>query len=217
MLGSQGRTAGQGPWSRPAPSPGPSLQHWACRGVGCQSPPRPREPGWAAGSWRDGPAPHQPRCGHLLPQPPCLPLSRCLPHGSAPPALNHEQISHSQQEARRTRGGDTAFKAISTELARQMEMAAWDRMAGPPLPSSLYPPGRRLRPVCVLRIRQACAVSGLGIWFCLCSQGESSFSPTWCGLETFCLEGSREARPGLQVLDRPGCEFRPRPSLWARD
>lgn len=50
----------------------------------------------------------------LPPSVPCVSLT-----GQCPRAVNHEQIGHSQQEARRTQGGDTAIKAISTELARQ--------------------------------------------------------------------------------------------------
>lgn len=50
----------------------------------------------------------------LPPPVPCVSLT-----GQRPRVLNHGQIGHSQWEARRTEGGDTAIKAISIELARQ--------------------------------------------------------------------------------------------------
>lgn len=50
----------------------------------------------------------------LPPSVPCVSLT-----GQCPGVINHEQISHSQREARRTQGGDTAIKATSTNLARQ--------------------------------------------------------------------------------------------------
>ena len=39
--------------------------------------------------------------------------------GQRPRVVNHGQIGHSQREARRTEGGDTAMRAINTEPARQ--------------------------------------------------------------------------------------------------
>lgn len=50
----------------------------------------------------------------LPPSVPCVSLT-----GQCSGVVNHEQIGHSQREAKGTQGGDTAIKAISTELARQ--------------------------------------------------------------------------------------------------
>lgn len=42
--------------------------------------------------------------------------------GQRPRALNHEQIGCSQQEGKRTEGGDMASEAISSVLARQTRL-----------------------------------------------------------------------------------------------
>lgn len=87
------------------------------------------------------PGPREPAGQHVLGETPTHPCDRTCTHAhtssvtsALPPtvlcvsltgqcsrAVNHEPIGHSQQEARRTQGGDTAIKAISTELARQMK------------------------------------------------------------------------------------------------
>ena len=65
----------------------------------------------------------------LPPSVPCVSLT-----GQRPGAVNHEPIGHSQREARRTRGGDAAIKAISTELARQTKAQLGGRGWARPLP-----------------------------------------------------------------------------------
>lgn len=42
--------------------------------------------------------------------------------GQRPSALNHEQIDYSQQEGKRTEGGDVASEAISSALTRRTRL-----------------------------------------------------------------------------------------------
>lgn len=75
--------------------------------------------------------PHTSACTHahpsgvtaaLPPSVPCVSLT-----GQCSGVVNHEQIGHSQREAKGTEGGDAAIKAISTELARQTKAQLIER------------------------------------------------------------------------------------------
>lgn len=85
--------------------------------------PSPREPSWECVPGETVlPVPAR-TLAHTSPG--VFPASFC-PHvsltGQRPRALNHEQIGCSQQEGKRTEGGDVASKAISSVLARQMRL-----------------------------------------------------------------------------------------------
>jgi hypothetical protein len=85
--------------------------------------PSPREPAWECVPGEI--ALPMPACTLAHTSPGVLPAFFCPSvslTGQRPRALNHEQIGCSQQEGKRTEGGDVASKAISSVLARRMSL-----------------------------------------------------------------------------------------------